>query len=154
MSLPGFSITEILQAISKCKTLYDTFTDEYESAPARIRDLVDTCKYLHDILDFYCKILDSYGLSYAQASSFTRKLDECSAFIKRYKALKQDYLRSIGQSTITTRLRHGWEQTWQTAKYAFDNNRASSLQAALGLEIQKLVLFILLFSLLVSLTNF
>jgi hypothetical protein len=144
MSGPGFSIPELIQAISKCKNIYDTFRDEYESAPARIRDLVDTCKYLRDVLE---DIKSTVGDVYSQEHSFGRKLDECNAFISKYKSLKEDYLRSEGEATMTAMLRQKWEQVWQTTTYAFDSDRARDLKDALSLEIQKLVLFILVFAL-------
>lgn len=144
MASPGFSLTELIQAIAKCKSIYDAFTDEYESAPAKIRDLVDTCKYLRDILkDFQSTVGDGYS----QEHSFGRKLDECNVFINKYKSLKQEYLVSAGETTITARLRTNWERAWQTGKYAFDGERARDLKDALSLEIQKLVLFILVFAL-------
>lgn len=79
MSGLGFSVTELIQAIAKCKNIYDTFTDEYESAPSRIKEFVDTCKYLRDILEDFQSVL---GDIYPQGISFGRTLDECNAFIK------------------------------------------------------------------------
>jgi hypothetical protein len=144
MSGIGFSVTEIAQAIAKCKNIYDTFTDEYESAPARIRDLVDTCRYLRDVLENFTSAVNSI---YSQEHRFRRKLDECDAFINKYKSLKVDYLLSAGEATMTDRLRQIWEEGWQTGKYAFNGDRARDLKDGLSLEIQKLVLFILVFSL-------
>jgi hypothetical protein len=144
MSGFGFSATELIQAIAKCKNIYDAFTDEYESAPSRIKELVDTCKYLRDILEDFQSIL---GDIYPQGISFGRKLDECSAFIEKYKSLKEGYLAFINETTITSRVRYAWDRAWQTGQFAFDGTRARDLKDALSLEIQKLVLFILVFAL-------
>jgi hypothetical protein len=142
MAAPGFSVTELIVAIDKCITIYRAFTDEYESAPARIKELVDTCKYLHDVLKDF-KSLNVYP----QEHGFLRKLDECDAFINKYRSLKQDYLKSMGVPTITARIRIAWEQACQTGRYAVDDVRARELKDGLSLEIHKLMLFILVFAL-------
>jgi len=144
MSGPGFSVTELFQAIAKCKDIYNSFKDEYECAPSKIKELVDTCKYLRDLLEDFQSIL---GDSYQQGISFERTLDECEAFIEKYKSLKEDYLTSINATTITSRARNAWDRAWQTGQFAFAGDRARYLKDALSLEIQKLVLFILVFAL-------
>jgi hypothetical protein len=144
MAAPGFSVSELIQAIAKCKNIYDAFTDEYESAPARIKELVDTCKYLRDILEDFVAIL---GDAYPQENHFLRRLEECDAFIQRYRSLKQGYLASVAETTITSRIRQQWEMVWQTGRFALDGDRARGLRDGLSLEIQKLVLFILVFAL-------
>jgi hypothetical protein len=145
MANPGFSLTELVQAIAKCKDIYDTFTDEYENAPARIRELVDTVNYLRSVLADLKSLLEYHHDVYLQQQSFARKLDECQRFIKDYGALAEGYLISIGERSFTDRVRRTWERAWQTTQYAFDDDRARDLKDSLSLEIQKLVLFILFF---------
>jgi hypothetical protein len=145
MASPGFSLTELIQAIAQCKTIYDTFTDEYENAPARIRELVDTVNYLRSALADLKSILEYHHDVYPQQQSFAHKLDECQRFIKDYRALSEGYLISVRETSFTDRLRRAWETAWQTTQYAFDDKRARDLKDALSLEIHKLVLFILFF---------
>jgi hypothetical protein len=64
MVTPGFAVTELLQAIKKAKQIYDAFRDEYDRAPARIKEVVDTCKYLHGVLVDCKSLLDMYGEVY------------------------------------------------------------------------------------------
>jgi hypothetical protein len=144
---PGFSVSELIQAIGACKSLYTAFVDEYESAPAKIKELVDTCKYLQNVLEDVKSLLEYYGDVYPNESSFQRKLDECDDFINKYRSLKQDYLKSVGEATVTARTRIAWEKAWQTGRYPLDDVRARDLKDGLLLEIQKLVLFILVFAL-------
>jgi hypothetical protein len=146
MTAPGFSVTELFQAIKKCKDIWDAFTDEFGNAPARVQELVTTCKYLYDVLlDIKSVISDSYS----QEAGFLRTLQETDRFIVKYKHLKQEYLDSEGSSSFNQRLRDKWLRIWETTKHEFDD-KARYLRDALSLEIQKLVLFLVLYALSVA----
>ena len=147
MTVPGFSVTDLLQAINKGKQIYDTFRGEYENAPARIRELVDTSSYLVDVLQDVQSLLDQYGDVYPQEANFGRKLDEVGAFIDKYKALKREYGESTAAQSIGAKALRTWQQALQTTHYAFDDQRARDIKDGLQLEIQKLLLFILVFAL-------
>ena len=146
----GFSIPDLLQGIAKAKNIYDTFTDEYESAPARIKELVDTAKYLHDVLQDCQILLEQSGDAYPHEATFDRKLDECEAYIKQYKALKEDHLEAVTRQTFASRLLHTSQRVLQTTQFAFDDQRAKDLKDGLQLEIQKLLLYILVVALSVN----
>jgi len=123
------------------------FRDEYESAPARIRELVETSNYLADVLQDIQSLLDQYGDIYPQEANFGRKLDEVDNFIEKYKALKRDYGKLATTQRFGAKARKTWQQAWQTTQYAFEDQRARDLKAGLQLEIEKLLLFILVFAL-------
>ncbi|MCJ1477787.1 hypothetical protein MMC13_006460 [Lambiella insularis] len=147
MAGPGFSVTELLQAINKGKDIYNAFRDEYENAPARICELIDTLNYLTAVLQDVQSLLDQYGDVYPQEANFGRKLDEVEAFIGKYKTLKRAYGETAAKKSFAVKVRGTWLQAWQTAHYALDDQRARDLKDGLQLEIQKLLLFILVFAL-------
>jgi hypothetical protein len=73
-------------------------------------------------------------------NAFSRKLDECNAFLERYSELKPAGF-TISGDTPLKRVRRVWKITC----YAFDN--ASQLKADLSQEMLKLITFVLIFSL-------
>lgn len=144
---PGFSVSEIVTAIQKCRDIYNAFKHQYENAPAKIKELVDTCGYLGDVLEDLKQLFEYHRDIYPQHNSFSHKLAECQSFIDSYGPLKENYLRSIGQVTFTSKIRDGWETAWKTGRFAFEGDKVRDLKDGISLEIQKLVLFILVFSL-------
>lgn len=139
MGTPGYSVHDLLQTISKCKAIYNAFRSEYDNAPARVQELVDTCQYLHDVLG---NVKWMFGNNiYPQEATFSYKLRECEAFINRYSHLKQGFEKMHGSR------KDKWLKAWETTQYAFEDKNAEKLKAALSLEMQKLVLFIVVFAL-------
>jgi hypothetical protein len=94
MSVPGFSITELARAAQKLKEICNAFFDEFENAPARISELVETCNYLSTVLEEFGALL---GDSYPQETTFKRKLDECYTFITKYSALNRQHLGEVAR---------------------------------------------------------
>jgi hypothetical protein len=144
---PGYSVEEIYEAGRKAKNIYNDFHDEYELAPTRIKDLVDTCDYLSRVLQDFAALLEQYGDTYPQANTFDHKIEDCRVFIASYRSLKHKFLSEVESHTFSGRFRQTWTQVWQTKRFSFDDNRAQMLKDGLSLEIQKLLTFILLFAL-------
>lgn len=142
MAVPGFSVTELLQATNKAKQIYDAFRDEYDRAPARIKEVVDTCNYLHRVLQDCQSLLHVYGEVCPQVDNSSRKLDECDAFIQKYRSLKPGTQHSNAVHTSSNNTCN----VWQTTRLAFDDQTARDLKDGLQLEIQKLLLFIVVFA--------
>jgi len=110
MSVPGFSITELAQAARKLKGICNAFFDEFENAPARISELVETCNYLSTVLEEFGALL---GDSYPQETTFKRKLDECYTFITKYSALNRQHLHEAAQEErIAGKLRNTGTYAW------------------------------------------
>jgi hypothetical protein len=144
MSFPTISVPEILEVLNKCRHIYETFFDEYDKAPNRIKELADTIKYLDTILEDFKEQLARYKTSYPGTASFARKLDECDAFIVKYSELKpvDDPEAEDGRNGNRRRLR----RIWQTTKYAFEESSAQ-LKDGLSQEMLKLNTFILVLAL-------
>lgn len=110
MSGLGFSVTELAGAALKLKEICNAFFDEYENAPARISELVETCNYLSTVLEEFGALL---GDSYPQETTFKRKLDECYTFITKYSALKRQHLSEVAQEDgIAGKLRTTGAHVW------------------------------------------
>lgn len=146
MAAPGFSVTDLLQAADKAKHVYNTFYGEFDNAPARIQELAETSKYLHDILENVRKIVEWYGVVFPGESSFNKRLEECDTFIDKYSALQPidpaDASAIANGKTIPQRFR----RVWLTTRYAFNHN-SDRLKDGLLLEMQKLNTFILVYAL-------
>ena len=172
MAVPGYSLFELYQTAKNAKQIWNAFTDEFENAPARVRELVETCDYLSQVLFDFTSLLEQYEETYPQERSFDRKLLECQAFINRYWSLKAGYLTELQTHRLGSGSRRTWMQVWytalplslqnntsaknhdrQTARYACDDRRAQELRDGLSLEIQKLLAFTVVFALLVSSTR-
>ena len=140
MAQPGFSISELVVAIAAAKKVYNSFFHAYESAPAKIQDLTDTLRYFRDALIDLETILRHYGTFYHGQLSFTRKLEECEAFLQEYSELRPEH--STAPNETTTRQKVRW--VWQTTKLAFDD-ATTSLRDGLSLELEKLTNFFMRF---------
>ncbi|OCK75628.1 hypothetical protein K432DRAFT_429280 [Lepidopterella palustris CBS 459.81] len=141
MSFPSFSIPEIIRAIETATRIYDAFFDNYDNASARIRDLADTVKYLRDILSCFHALFAQYGGVFPAEASFEKCLEECDAFLKKFRMLRPD---NAAQGTGNLQQISRW--VWQTARFALADDQAQRLEKRMSLEIQKLVPFILLFA--------
>ncbi|KAF2259817.1 hypothetical protein CC78DRAFT_585496 [Lojkania enalia] len=161
MAAPGYSLFELYQTARKAKQIWDAFHGEFDNAPARVRELVETCDYLSRVLFDFCSLLEQLGENYPHERNFDRKLEECRKFIDEYWALKDDYQTKFVPGRTRT-----WKQIWyslqcfpfqnpisvenhdrQTTKYVYDTKRAQELKDGLSLEIQKLLAYTVVFAL-------
>ena len=139
MSVPGFSVTELLQALKQAKKIVDCFADEFESASSRVTELKDTLDFSFDILYQVQTIVRSYGVQFPGAQTFGKRLQETERFIGRYL----DVLPNSRERNETRyRLKHGIKATWQTIQFSFDET-AHQLNNGLIMEMQKLQTWIL-----------
>jgi len=138
----GVGVLDILAVIVKCKEIYTSFAAEYASAPARVQELVDTCRYLTDVFGDVTAV-DGGGVPKELHRTFVRKLQECNDYIDKYRSIKAEYLAECRSATIPDRLVGHWEAAWQTGRYAFASKSAKELRDALELETVKLLLYIM-----------
>jgi predicted nuclease with TOPRIM domain len=143
MAFPGISALEIVKIIAKAKEVYEAFADDYQNAPNRIKELADTIKYLHDILEELRIQLETYRADYPGSNSFAKKLQECEAFVQRYSELRP--VEYSEPSSSRSRLSHAARRVWQTTRWAFAD--ATQLKEGLSQEMLKLNTFILVFAL-------
>ncbi len=89
MAGPGFSITELIQALGKVKDVYDAFCNEYTSSASQIRDLTNDIHQFHTNLENHKKILVTRGLGYPGYEAIHRTLDRCREFLEQYDVVKK-----------------------------------------------------------------
>lgn len=135
MAAPGFSVSELVLAINKCRDIVSAFTDEFASAPARVQELVETVKYLRTVLQY---LEDIHGDIYPHKSAFLDRLRECEKFIKKYKSLQQRSSKSGSETSLADKLRRPLDTAWFGLE---GEKRAVALNNALSLQIQNLVVF-------------
>jgi hypothetical protein len=138
----GVGLLDIVTVLKKCKDIYTAFNSEYESAPARVQELADTCRYLTNVYNDV-RAVDGGAFPQELNQTFGRKLEECNDFLSKYRSLKNEYLAEQRSVSITDRMRDQWEKAWQTGRYAASGKTAKDLRDALELEINKLLLFIM-----------
>jgi hypothetical protein len=89
MAGPGFSITELIQALGKVKDIYDAFCNEYTSSASQLRDLNNDIHQFHTNLEHHKKILVARGLGYSGYEAVQRTLEQCRKFLEPYDVVKK-----------------------------------------------------------------
>jgi hypothetical protein len=85
--VPGFSVTDLIQAVGHIKTVYDSFFDKYTNSATQLRDLADQIQQFQTNLQANKETIESRGLAYSGYVSIKRTLDECEDFLEKYKAV-------------------------------------------------------------------
>ncbi|KAK5729959.1 hypothetical protein LTR17_011476 [Elasticomyces elasticus] len=86
MAGPGYSVTDLIQAVSKIKAVYDAFFSEHQNAPRQLRELRDELQRLQDELLGLKQIEHETGKSYTGRDALQRTLNEFEAFVKSHKS--------------------------------------------------------------------
>lgn len=138
-------LDELKEAIHKCSTLCKTVQDEYDSAPLTIQDLVCTCQGLNIALEVVKCLVEHHVDEYTPPKGIGRKLDDCFEFVKRYRSLKQDYIKSTKK--LRNAIQVSWQKKWQSDQFAPDAQIAEDLNKSLSFDVRTLANFIFVFAL-------
>jgi hypothetical protein len=89
MIVPGFSIPDLFQALGKAKEIWDAFYGEFDNAPYRIKELNDSFNFLRSALVTCHNLCQLQGIELPSSlvHPFMHKLQECQAFIHKYRSL-------------------------------------------------------------------
>ncbi|KIN05145.1 hypothetical protein OIDMADRAFT_177451 [Oidiodendron maius Zn] len=131
MAVPGFSVSDLIQALSHAKTVYDAFFNEYTSSASQLRDLRDDLEQFRHNLKEQKKILDAHGIEYPGVESVQRTVNAYNRFLERYK------------SVLDNQRRKSVVGTFKTAKFVFDTDEVSSLRGQISRHQTNLQHFIL-----------
>lgn len=123
------SVTEIIKAFEIAKKLYDSFTDEFDSAENRLQELRETFDFLSVTFKDYNALLKESGRTYPAQESLLRKLKELESFLKTYSAVVPEQRNQ----TVHSKAR----RVWQTARFTFSDHLIR-LNDGLKMELQKL----------------
>ena len=114
MAAPGFSVSEVIQVVSKLKTVYDAFFGKYDNASSRVRELADAIELFQNNLVTLEWILQRTGRHYPGHHAFMRTLQECEDFLHEHKALLDKKSK--------------WpEKAWRTTVWPFEEERIGKL---------------------------
>ena len=117
--------------------ILDVYFDGLADAPDRLKDLICTVKFIHDVLIESIKFLRQCNKTFLGQERFIRKLRECNDFIHRHCTLLPDVVDREPRSPA--RYRKVWHHP-----NAHGNDIAKSVNDGLSVEMEKLITFIFL----------
>ncbi|KAF2728835.1 hypothetical protein EJ04DRAFT_86396 [Polyplosphaeria fusca] len=87
MAAPGYSVSELIKAAKFCLSVFDAFFDQYDNAPARLRELAQLIQTFREILEQNQETLKRKNTSYPGHDGLKRTLEACERFIKKFKSV-------------------------------------------------------------------
>src|SRR5579871_5749056 len=112
MAVPGFSITELIQAARHVKTAYNAFFSEESKSPALLLELANDIKLFENNLEKHKTITEGVDRPIYDAVKLT--LDQCATFLNEYKILLEGKKVTPGAA-------------WKTVRYAYDQDKVNRL---------------------------
>ncbi|KAK5724655.1 hypothetical protein LTR15_004702 [Elasticomyces elasticus] len=104
MAGPGYSVTDLIQAVKKVKDIYDAFFDEYQNAPRKLGELQKELQRLQEELQGLKQIEQETGKSYTGRDALQSTLDECETFLESHKSALVRSRAGLGRSDTTLRV--------------------------------------------------
>ena len=116
MAVPGFSVTDLIQAASHFKIVYDGFFSKHSNSASLIRDLADHIQEFQTNLQAHKEVIESRGLEYSNPGyvAIKRTLDECEDFLNKYSAVLEKKI-SV-------------ERLWRTGRLQYEQDTVARLQ--------------------------
>ena len=117
MAVPGFSVTDLIQALGQAKLLYDAFFDKYTNSAVQVKHLADDIKRFQANLQEHINIVERGGLEYSGYAAASQTLASCYCFLHEYKDILVEPRR---KSPMVA---------YQTAKFTLDQKEVTELRA-------------------------
>lgn len=116
MAVPGFSVTELIQAAGHFKIVYDGFFSKHSNSASKIRDLADHIQEFQTNLQAHKEVIESRGLEYSNLGygAIKRTLDECEDFLNKYSAVLDKKISA--------------ERFWRTGRLQYELDTVARLQ--------------------------
>jgi hypothetical protein len=121
MAVPGFSITELIQALGQVKVVYDAFCNTHKGSAAQVRYLAEDIEQFRINLKNHQGIIERRGLEYPSYHAVERTLEECRDFLKRFEVVLANDAR-----------RFSIVGAYKTARYAFVQDEVAKLRAQIS----------------------
>ena len=118
----GFSVSELINAVSHVKTGYDAIFSKYANSPALVRNLNDEIKAFQKNLERYNNTFtgeESGTLAESDSKAIQRTLDECEDFLNKYKSLLDDGTVSL-------------EKAWRTVRFPYARDDVERLRGQIS----------------------
>jgi membrane-bound lytic murein transglycosylase len=120
MAVPGFSVSDLIQALGQVKIVYDAFFNEYTNTAAQVRDLADDIEQFRKNLEEHKEITEQGGLEYTGYASVQRTLEACYRYLDDYK----DVLDKRRKKSVVG--------AYKTARFAFDQDEVNRLRGQIA----------------------
>jgi hypothetical protein len=124
MAVPGFSVSDLIQALGQVKMVYDAFFNEYTNAASQVRDLADHIEQFRKNLQDHKEIVDEAGLEYSGYEAVQRTLESCYRFLEDYK----EVLDKGRKKSVVGAINKGYK----VARFAFEQDEINRLQAQIS----------------------
>lgn len=120
MAVPGFSVSDLIQALAKAKEVYDAFFNEYTNTAAQVRDLADDIDLFRMNLQKHKDNVERAGLEYSGYAAVSRTIDSCYRFLEEYK----DVLDKKRRKSVVG--------AFKTAKFTFEQDEVNRLRGQIA----------------------
>jgi hypothetical protein len=117
MAVPGFSVSELIQALGQAKNVYDAFFNEYKNSASQVKDLADDIEHFRNNLLQHKEIVEQGGIEYSGYEAVQRTLGACYRFLDDYKEV------------LDPRRRKSFVGALKTARYAFEQDEVNRLRS-------------------------
>lgn len=118
MAVPGFSVTDLIQAMGHIKTVYDAFFNEYTNSAAQLRDLKDDLEQFQLNLQEHQRILNDRGLKYSGIPGVERTIDAFNRFLDKYRTVLERRRSVVG--------------AYRVARFVFDTSEVENLRGRIS----------------------
>ena len=120
MAVPGFSVSDLIQALGQVKIVYDAFFNEYTNSASQVRDLADDIEQFRKNLQKHKEIVEQGGLEYSGYEAVQQTLDSCYRFLDDYREVldKRRNTSVVG--------------AFKTARFAFEQEEVSRLRGQIA----------------------
>jgi hypothetical protein len=109
MSVPGFSVSDLIQALYHAKLVYDAFFDEYSNSASEVRDLAEEIDQFRKNLVQHQETFDARGVKVSGYEGMKRTLEGCQRFLVNYKEL------------LDSKRKRSLVASFKTVKFAYDD---------------------------------
>jgi hypothetical protein len=128
MAVPGFSISDLIQALGQAKIVYDAFFHEYASSKAQLRSLRDDIAQFQLHLQKQQELMEDQDLEYSSVEAVNHTLEQCYHFLEKYKPV------------LDERRRASFVGAFKAARFPFDDEVAD-LRSQIGRHQTSLIHF-------------
>jgi len=114
MAVPGFSVSDLIQAVGHVKTLYGAFFSKYTNSAVQVRNLANRIQQFQANLQAHKEIIERRGLEYSGYVAIKSTLDECEDFLDKYRAVLEKKISVV--------------RAWRTGRFQYEQDIVARLQ--------------------------
>jgi hypothetical protein len=96
MAAPGYSVSELVQALSKTKELYDAFLQKNKNNLPQVGNLVEDIENFSSNLLKYRDIFERHGMEHSGIHAVLRTLQECHEFLINCESIVDKSFSAFG----------------------------------------------------------